>query len=245
MLHSNYRDICLDRCNLFTAKKLQKRSAESKHFYALKNKNGEIIYKTREIIREVREQMAKVFSAGETFAEHADDFLSAGLPRLEDEDRQALDEKITYEEIVEAIATMPKGKTPGRDGLPVKFYQSFADILIPLLVQLYDECFNLGHMMPSMHFGLISLLYKGKGSKLDRSNWRPLTMLNGDYKILAKVWIIRLKRFMPMLIHADQTCAVPDRDIRDGLLNLYNVVENIRLENKHGLLFFGRPCGSI
>ncbi|MCP4651484.1 MAG: hypothetical protein GY853_15580 [PVC group bacterium] len=62
-------------------------------------------------------------------------------------------------------------------------------------------------------------------------------MLNGDYKILAKVWINRLKIFMPMLVHPDQTCAVPERDIRDALLNLYNVVETVRVEKKHGVLF--------
>ncbi len=42
---------------------------------------------------------------------------------------------------------------------------------------------------------------------------------------------------MPMLVHPDQTCAVPERDIRDALLNLYNVVQMVRLEKKHGLLF--------
>ncbi|MCP4650277.1 MAG: hypothetical protein GY853_09405, partial [PVC group bacterium] len=62
-------------------------------------------------------------------------------------------------------------------------------------------------------------------------------MLNGDYKILAKVWMSRLKLFMPYLIHSDQTCAISERDIRDGLLNLYNVVETVRLENRHGFLF--------
>ncbi|MCP4648685.1 MAG: hypothetical protein GY853_01215, partial [PVC group bacterium] len=237
LLHSNYRDICLDRCSLFTAKKLQKRSAESKHFYALQNRNGEKIYKSQEIVKEVRDQMAEVFTAGKTFAENADEFLSADLPQLSEVDRQSLEEEIQYQEIGDAIGSMPKGKTPGGDGLPIEFYQCFADELIPLLLKLYKECFKIGHMTTTMHSGLISLLYKGKGLKIDRVNWRPLTMLNGDYKVLAKVWINRIKIFMPLLIHPDQTCAVPERDIRDGLLNIYNVVETVRLESRHGFLF--------
>ncbi|MCP4651518.1 MAG: reverse transcriptase family protein, partial [PVC group bacterium] len=237
LLHSNYRDICLDQCNLFTVKKLQKQSVESKHFYAIRNKNGETLYKTREIVKEIRNQMVEVFAAGETFTENADEFLSADLPCLSKEDRQIMEEEIRPEEIAEAINGMPKGKTPGGDGLPIELYQCFADLLIPLLLKLYNECLKLGHMTYSMHSGLISLLYKGKGLKVERSNWRPLTMLNVDYKILAKVWMIRLKTFMPLLIHPDQTCAVPERDIRDGLLNLYNVVETTRLENRHGCLF--------
>ncbi|MCP3681486.1 MAG: hypothetical protein GY861_02250, partial [bacterium] len=62
-------------------------------------------------------------------------------------------------------------------------------------------------------------------------------MLNVDYKILAKVWMNRLKIFMPLLLHPDQTCAIPGRDIRDSLLNLYNVVETVRIEEMHGMLF--------
>ncbi len=150
--------------------------------------------------------MAEVFSAGETFAENADEFLSADLPHLSDADRQSLEEEVQYEEIAQAISSMPKGKTPGSDGLPIEFFLCFSDDLIPLLLRLYKECFKVGHMTTTMHSGLISLLYKGKGLKIDRANWRPLTMLNGDYKILAKVWANRLKIYMPVLIHPDQTC---------------------------------------
>ncbi len=73
----------------------------------------EIIYKTREIVKEVKEQMEEVFSAGETSAEVVGEFLSADLPQLFDEDRQTLEEDIRYDEIAEAIGSMPKGKTPG------------------------------------------------------------------------------------------------------------------------------------
>ncbi|MCP4652636.1 MAG: hypothetical protein GY858_04550, partial [Candidatus Omnitrophica bacterium] len=121
LLHSNYRNICFDRCNLFTAKKLQKRSAESKHLYALKRKNGETVYKTREIVKEVRVQMEELFSKEETFAENAEEFLSADLPRLSEEDRQTLEEEIGYNEIAEAIGNMPKGKTPGGMASPLNF----------------------------------------------------------------------------------------------------------------------------
>ncbi len=42
LIHSHYRDVCLDRCTLTTAKKLQKKSAENRHFYAIQKKNGQI-----------------------------------------------------------------------------------------------------------------------------------------------------------------------------------------------------------
>ncbi len=61
-------------------------------------------------------------------------------------------------------------------------------------------------------------------------------MLNVDYKILAKVFMLRMKKVMADLVHPDQTCAVPQRDMRDGLLSLYNVTETIHLEGSFGLL---------
>ncbi|MCP4651483.1 MAG: hypothetical protein GY853_15575 [PVC group bacterium] len=65
--------------------------------------------------------MEEVFSAGETSAKVAGDFLSADLPQLSDEDRQTLEEEIQYDEIAQAIGSMPKGKTPGGMDYPSNF----------------------------------------------------------------------------------------------------------------------------
>ncbi len=132
---------------------------------------------------------------------------------------------------------MGKGKSPGSDGLPVEFYLAFSSLLIPLLQKLFIEFFALGYLsQTTMYRGIISMLYKGKGSRQDRSNWRPLTMLNVDYKILAKILTIRANSVMSKLVHPNQTCAVKGRDIRDGLLSLYNTVQTIIDEKLQGIL---------
>ncbi len=87
-----------------------------------------------------------------------------------------------------------------------------------------------------MYYGIISQLYKGKGDRLERANWHPLTMLNVDYKILAKVLTTRISAVMDTLVHSDQTCAVPGRDIRDGVLHLYNLVETAICKHKSAIL---------
>ncbi len=87
-----------------------------------------------------------------------------------------------------------------------------------------------------MHYGIISQIYKGKGDKKEKANWRPLTMLNTDYKILAKILTIRLREAMKALVHPDQTCAVPGRDIRDALLALYTTVESMNINYMDGIL---------
>jgi len=97
-------------------------------------------------------------------------------------------------------------------------------VLIPILKQLFDAIFREKQLSPTMYHGIISQVYKGEKDKSLLSNWRPLTMLNVDYKILTKILTLRLKKFMSKLVHPNQTCSVPGRDIRDGISLIYNVL---------------------
>jgi len=87
-----------------------------------------------------------------------------------------------------------------------------------------------------MYSGIISLLYKGEKDRHDLSNWRPLMMLNVDYKILTKVLVNRLKEVLPDIVHKDQTCAVKGRGIRDGISFIYNILHYAYEENLNGIL---------
>lgn len=66
-----------------------------------------------------------------------------------------------------------------------------------------------------MSIGLIKLIYKRKGSKNNLSNFRPITMLNADLKILAKVLANRMKKVLPKIIVTNQAYGVRGRDIAD------------------------------
>lgn len=63
---------------------------------------------------------------------------------------------------------------------------------------------------------MVTLLHK-KNSKEDLANWRPITLLATDYKILAKVLTMHLKKVVGSVVHSDQTCGIPGRL---GSLNL-------------------------
>ena len=68
-----------------------------------------------------------------------------------------------------------------------------------------------------MSDGLITLLYK-KGDRDDPRNYRPITLLNTDYKILTKVLVSRLKKVMDEFVSAPQTGFVPKRQITENTL---------------------------
>jgi hypothetical protein len=215
---------------------MQKNSAEMRTVYAIKDENG-IVHETQlEVIQEVRRQYECLFtSVGQIDENAATMFLSQPPHGSADEtDRLELGGEISEDEIKCAVRSFEKKKTPGSDGLPIEFYLLFLSELGMILNKVYAASLRLEKLPGSCYYGIISQLYKGDGDKKLRSSWRPLTMLNVDHKILAKVLVLRLKKVMRKIVHPDQTCSVPGRDIRDGVLTLYNAI--IEWEYMHKVL---------
>ena len=61
--------------------------------------------------------------------------------------------------------------------------------------------------------GIISLIPKGENYLLELTNWRPITLLNVDYKILARAFAKRVELKLPNLTHSDQTGFIKGRFI--------------------------------
>ena len=114
-----------------------------------------------------------------------------------------MDARISEEEIRTSIYSFGRRKTPGSDGLPIELYICFVNIFAKILKKVFEKCFENGHLTDTMKYGIISQLHK-KGDKTKRENWRPLTMLNVDFKILTKILTLRLKKIAHLLIHSDQ-----------------------------------------
>lgn len=81
-----------------------------------------------------------------------------------------------------------------------------------------------------MRMGCITLLYK-KGERSDLSNWRPITLLNVDYKILAKAITLRLRGVMASVVHPDQTCGVQGRTCALNLCLIRDVLSKAEEQN--------------
>ena len=99
---------------------------------------------------------------------------------------------------------------PGPDGLPAEFHIQFRDLLAPKLKEIYDEALKSGHFQGSIRNGEIIILYK-KGDPREVRNYRPITLLNLDYKIYSRVLVARLKPLMQHLVSEAQLGFVPGR----------------------------------
>ena len=73
------------------------------------------------------------------------------------------------------------------------------------LLNSYNEAFQKGKLSVSQRRGIISLIPKEDNDLSELTSWRPITLLNVDYKILAKTIAKRIEPFLPKLIHSDQT----------------------------------------
>jgi hypothetical protein len=132
--------------------------------------------------------------------------------KLSNQDRDRIEGEITVDEVLDAIAHLAPRKSPGPDSIPPEFYRRFATMLAPDMADMYNECGADGQLTPSMMLGEIILLYKKKDPR-DVRNYRPITLLNIDYKILAKILVSRLKKVIDTVISEEQTGFVPGRVI--------------------------------
>ena len=111
---------------------------------------------------------------------------------------------------------MEYNKSPGLDGLSTNFCKYFWPILGHELVHIYNYAFDQGQLPLTPRRGVTSLLFK-KGDLSLLKNWRSITLLNTDYKILTKALANRLKHVLPYLAHTDQTACIPGRTINDNI----------------------------
>ena len=117
---------------------------------------------------------------------------------------------------------MAKGKAPGSEGLPPEFYLALWDVLGEDLVEVLTASFTAGVLPPSQRTALISLIFK-KGDRSEHKNWRPISLLNADYKICARALAGRLLKILHYVIAPDQICGVRGRFIGENVVLLRDV----------------------
>jgi len=94
---------------------------------------------------------------------------------------------------------------------------------------MLQESILQGRFPTSMTSGVIALIFK-KGDKTNLSNWRPITLLNITYKILAKTLQVRLQNLLKDVISLDQSAFLPLRYILDNVLLQYETIDWAKLK---------------
>ena len=139
------------------------------------------------------------------------------------------DGTVTTDCLTEALKGVDPGKAPGSDGLTYEVYKALWDVLQQPLADCFNEAFQgLGlppelaeevRLTDSQRQGIIVLLHKGGGKPVDEvASYRPITLLNTDVKLLARVLVGRVSAGLDAVVDATQTAFLPGRWIGDNVL---------------------------
>lgn len=202
---------------------LEKSRRADQTIRVLTKENLDTVSEPQDLLKETYYFYKTLFTAQTCDEDARNQFLNADIPKLPDNARKSCEGLIAEEELQKAVRSMENNKSPGIDGLTTNFYKHFWPILSEKLTRVYNHAFRTGTLAVSQRRGVISLLFK-KGDRTQLKNWRPVTLLNTDYKILTKALANRLQQVLPLLIHTDQTASIKGRTINDNTRLLHDVV---------------------
>lgn len=133
---------------------------------------------------------------------------------------------------------MKKGKSPGSDGLTIEFYAHFWETIKRPLLRMYNDCIINEELSTSMKQGLITLIPKPGKDLLSLDNWRPITLLNLDYKIISLVFAKRLKTGLSEIINETQTGFMPKRLISCNIRLILDLIDYAHHINSDAIILF-------
>jgi hypothetical protein len=108
-------------------------------------------------------------------------------PKLNQEDINHLNRSITQNEIETAIKSLPKKKSLGSDGFSAEFYHTFKEEMIPTLLKLFHETERVGKLPSTFYEASITLIPKPGKDTSKKENYRPISLMNIDARILNKI----------------------------------------------------------
>ena len=213
---------------------LEKQRSNNSTIFKIQNdkEHNIILQDPHDILDYVKEHFENLYTNVDTDlnSDHDIDsifFSSENNSFLDERDLLILNKDLTQSEILSALKTSNTNSAPGPDGLTSEFYKFFWNDIKDPLFSSYLYSFEINRLSLSQCQGLICLHHKGKGLKREViGNWRPISLTNIDYKLIAKVLAQRLNTCLFKCIEPDQYAFVKGRQVADLLRELDDIIEN-------------------
>ena len=215
--------------------KEETRNYNTRYIRSLINDNGDIIADPDSILKEQEQFYVRLYSKQITNV-NLNLFEEANIPKLSDKSIELCDEDISIEEIGKALKELPNKKTPGTDGFTADFYKFFWINIKDIVFESILYAFNNNTLSIEQKRGILAIIPK-KGKDLRRlKNWRPLSLLNTDYKILTKLLASRLQKVISEIVSPDQSGYIRGRYIGENIRNIYDIIQYSTITNIPGMV---------
>lgn len=164
--------------------------------------------------------------------------LIGNVKTINADEKSFCDGPILIQEIVDSIANLKNNKSPGNDGITAEFYKMFVKQVSLFLYKVYLESINVESLPQTLNQGLITLIPKPKKDLLLLDNWRPISLLNNDYKILALIFAKRIKITLNTIIDETQSGFMKNRHITNNIRLVLDILDYSDLVLEESFILF-------
>jgi endonuclease/exonuclease/phosphatase family metal-dependent hydrolase len=236
--------------------RLNKKKLDDKIILALQKEDGTLTDKTKEMMEIALKHHEELQKKPEMTPEREiaiEKIIETMQAKTTDEDKTNLKRATSYEEIKTSIKKAPNGTAPGKDGIIYEFYKekmkkheenSESPDIIKILHMVINDIEKNGvrklskndkEKKPEFTDGIMHLVFKKK-EKWKIANYRPITLLNTDYKTYTKTIAMKLAEVAEHMIHEDQAGFVPKRSIYDQTRTTTLAIEYCEMMDKNGCI---------
>lgn len=202
----------------------------------LRDDDNQPIDDARAIEQHMYDFYRSLYAAEQTEQVVDETFVCERVIPVNDPTNEVCMSEITPADIFIAIKSSYPNKSPGGDSLPREFYLKTFDVIWRELTMIMNEA--LAGNFPADFVDGVVVLVKKKGNDQSAHSYRPISLLNCDYKILSRILKQRLENVMRThhVLSDAQKCASFGRNIFQATLSLKDRIAQLVKSKQRGLL---------